>query len=224
MQDWEPSQGKPQQVAVGRAVSTESVQKYIAGRWNIQNALYSPCRKIVFTITSHDQGWGGDYDDRGTYRGSWTWFEAGLERFDEPDPVARDAENQAEPAPLQDEQPAVFHMDNLHTVWPELQKDRGVGFEHVLLGSEDWLIQRNLTATSQETTHRVVWRHSDDIPPESTRADAKLQSLGRGKGTGDGHVVRNLRLGDVITVWGKARFGGWSNHVESLKVQVYWVI
>jgi hypothetical protein len=39
-----------------------------------------PCRKIVFTLKSHDQGWGGSFGDKGTYRGSFTWFDVGLER------------------------------------------------------------------------------------------------------------------------------------------------
>lgn len=38
------------------------------------------CRKIVFSIRSHDQGWGGSAADKGTYRGSYTWFDIGLER------------------------------------------------------------------------------------------------------------------------------------------------
>lgn len=44
--------------------------------------LIHPCRKIVFSLKSHDQGWGGDPEYKGTYESSWTWFEAGLERFD----------------------------------------------------------------------------------------------------------------------------------------------
>jgi hypothetical protein len=44
--------------------------------------LKQPVRKVVFTIKSKDQGWGGQREHRGTYDGSWTWFEAGLERFD----------------------------------------------------------------------------------------------------------------------------------------------
>lgn len=44
--------------------------------------LLNPVRKIVFRIKSRDQGWGGEVDKKGTYKGSWTWFEAGLERFD----------------------------------------------------------------------------------------------------------------------------------------------
>jgi hypothetical protein len=46
------------------------------------NLVKNPCRKIVFTIRSHDQGWGGDPQNKGTYKGSYTWFDAGLERFD----------------------------------------------------------------------------------------------------------------------------------------------
>lgn len=44
--------------------------------------LVNPVRKIVFTIRSKDQGWGGDRASRHTFGGSWTWFEAGLEKFD----------------------------------------------------------------------------------------------------------------------------------------------
>jgi hypothetical protein len=38
-----------------------------------------PCRKIVFTTKSHDQGWSSDMANRGTYNGSYTWFEVGKE-------------------------------------------------------------------------------------------------------------------------------------------------
>jgi hypothetical protein len=44
--------------------------------------LIRPVRKVVFTIRSKDQGWGGDPGSRHTYDGAWSWFEAGLERFD----------------------------------------------------------------------------------------------------------------------------------------------
>lgn len=40
-----------------------------------------PCRKIVFTIKSHDQGWASDRSDTGTYTGSYTWFDVGLEKM-----------------------------------------------------------------------------------------------------------------------------------------------
>lgn len=41
-----------------------------------------PVRKIVFDIESRDQGWTSHGGHPGTYEGSHTWFDAGLERFD----------------------------------------------------------------------------------------------------------------------------------------------
>lgn len=35
-----------------------------------------PVRKVIFTITSKDQGWSSYRLDHGTFNNSWTWFEA----------------------------------------------------------------------------------------------------------------------------------------------------
>ena len=41
-----------------------------------------PCRKVVFTFKSHDQGWGGDVSTKeNRYAGSCTWFDVGLEKM-----------------------------------------------------------------------------------------------------------------------------------------------
>lgn len=81
--------------------------------------------------------------------------------------------------------------------------------------------------------HHVVWSYTDDIIyPNSDDSDesidirvvSQLEDCGRGKATGDGEFVRNLKLGDIVTVWAKARFPGWANHVESVKVDVYWAV
>lgn len=37
-------------------------------------------RKLVFTFQSKDQGWSSYPGDRGSFRNSWTWFEARVER------------------------------------------------------------------------------------------------------------------------------------------------
>ncbi len=37
-------------------------------------------RRIVFSYRSKDQGWSDHYADHGSYRNSWTWFEAGLRK------------------------------------------------------------------------------------------------------------------------------------------------
>ena len=40
-----------------------------------------PVRKVVFTIVSHDQGWGGGMTENGPYHGSFTWFDVGKEEL-----------------------------------------------------------------------------------------------------------------------------------------------
>lgn len=72
-------------------------------------------------------------------------------------------------------------------------------------------------------THTITWTSQDDTASDSPEAE-DLALFGRGAGTGDGSFVRNLEVGDVITVWAKSRFPGWVNNVYSVKVSVYWAV
>lgn len=183
-----------------------------------------PCRKIVFTIRSRDQGWGGETQNHNTYRGSWTWFEAGLERIDArgdcgehcPDhQQALDQDPSGHPhipiCALRPIRPVVTGEDQYRT-----------NFNFELQPAED-KVQCNQTAHSAYITHVVEWRATDDIDPSSAEAD-KLEEIGRGRASGTGEFVRNLKLGDVVTLWAKTRFQGWVNNVESATVDVYWAI
>lgn len=234
-------------------------------------AVEHPCRKIVFTITSHDQGWGGDRPEyRGTYQGSYTWFEAGLERFDKnaerpensierdrtpalsgmdklpqkmvSDDVQRDSAGESPSSsssafvivPNGDEQDEgadgeepkglphpYLPVYSLRPVHPSLQPDRENALHHTLLPEPDWTIQCNKTATRASTTHTVTWSWNDHVNPKTAE---ELRQLGRGQGTGTGAFVRNLKLGDVVTIWAKARFGSWVNSVENVRMDIYWAI
>ena len=46
-----------------------------------QNRGKNVCRKIVFNIKSHDQGWGGERGTKKTYNNSWTWLDVGFENI-----------------------------------------------------------------------------------------------------------------------------------------------
>jgi len=174
-----------------------------------------PCRKIVFTIRSRDQGWGGDQQDHDTYHGSWTWFEAGVERW---------TNNAGDGSPEAQQQPSLV-LEDLSTVYPTVTgSEADTGFDHPLHPQEHLKIQCNKTAARETQEHRVVWSYTDDTDPENETAAAELAANGRGTATGDGKFVRDLKLGDIITVWGKTRFQGWTNNVESVKVDVYWVV
>ncbi|KAG1905836.1 uncharacterized protein F5891DRAFT_1182895 [Suillus fuscotomentosus] len=48
-------------------------------RWGAPTRA-KPSRKIEFQLWGYDQGWGDDYDNRGTYNDSYSWFDASVLR------------------------------------------------------------------------------------------------------------------------------------------------
>lgn len=186
--------------------------------------LAHPCRRIVFTIRSEDQGWGGTREDAGTYRHSWTWFEAGLERWCSTGTTETDVTGHHRP---QQAKPSLMVSD-LSTVLPEVVWDEESDdyvFSHPLLPREDLKIQCNVVASREVREHRIVWSYTDDIDRDrDVEAVAQLAEKGRGTVTGNGKFVRDLKLGDVVTVWAKARFPGWQNRVHSIKLDIYYAV
>lgn len=194
----------------------------------------TPCRKIVFTIKSHDQGWGGAFNQRGTYVGSYTWFDVGLERMTatREDIVQEKPELAPQPQfnlhfePPQDASQQTPVICNLRTVIPATPVKRNEtdpdSFEHPLLPSMTTL-QKNITASRDTKEHKITWLSSDNVIPDSLDA-AELEKQGRGRDTANGEFVRNLKVGDVVTVWAKARFPQWINFVEEVRMDVYWAV
>lgn len=115
----------------------------------------------------------------------------------------------------------------LRPVHPAIERagsgDEGYIYVHPLLRQDEFEIHRNKTASREWQEHSVTWSYLDDIEPDS-ESGKELDEAGRGRNTGDGSFVSSLRLGDVVTVWGKARFPLWVNHVESVKIDLYWAV
>ncbi|KAK0218434.1 hypothetical protein EDD85DRAFT_734092, partial [Armillaria nabsnona] len=63
-------------------------------------------------------------------------------------------------------------------------------------------IQDNVRADSQYRTHVNVWDHQD-APPLIKE------------------WMANIKPGDTISVYPRARFPGWVNHVQSVTIDVY---
>lgn len=167
----------------------------------LPHRLAHPCRKIVFTIDSHDQGWGGEPGCRGTYRGSYTWFNADVVPFeDEPPSTATDTNTQ------------------------EGSRKRGYkpGDPHFMPGDDK--LQSNLTGTGRTQHYTITWHNLDAISPGTPEAEEIDRTQGRGQATLDGRRVREMRPGDSISVWARARFGGWANHVQGISVRVFWTV
>ncbi|KAI0805503.1 hypothetical protein GGR55DRAFT_655540 [Xylaria sp. FL0064] len=204
---------------LGEEFTRKELERFVEGP---PTTLDHPFRKIVFDIVSRDQGWSHEVDTHSTYRHSWTWFDAGIDRFDkghtgsgEEDAGKSDAEasGSSEKAPT---------TDAIRPIWPPL-KEPFSEYDHQLHVAPDHMIQCNRVAGQEWQHHRVEWSCTDDIDPESSAAK-ELESVGRGSATGDGSFVRNLKVGDMVTVWGRARFPGWTNNVQKVRVEVYWAL
>jgi hypothetical protein len=196
-----------------------------------------PCRKIVFTLESHDQGFGGSWSHKGTYEGSYTWFDVGLERTSatREEVVGYNLEMVPSPQFLMFANPAGATMDGEHservtcslqTIIPtspqEPGQEAGNDFHHPLLPST-MALQRNATATRDFKKYQITWSCDDNVVPDSLEA-AALETQGRGRDSANGEFVRNLKVGDVVTIWAKARFPQWLNVVENVNMDVYWAV
>lgn len=241
----------------------------------LQNpTLEKPIRQVVWTIHSHDQGWSGEAaDTKGTYRPSYTWFDAEIERYT---PGAQKSQAHRNPSKytVHDFLPAWERLPTPGTAGPSLpprpwiepspylgeqaseneQTSRSGSSTDPVVRSEevgtaddnedryihypifpndyrgplsfdrpDYRVQTNVHARRSTTEHRIVWDYRDTIDPESPEAEA-LTMIGRGAVSGDGRFVRALRVGDCVTLWAKARFPAWTNHVEYASVEIYFAV
>jgi hypothetical protein len=118
-----------------------------------------------------------------------------------------------------------FPLCSLRSIQPPIESspEGERRFQHPLAASPEYKIQCNRTASRALANYIIEWSWLDDINPESSEAE-QLELDGRGRATGTGEFVRNLKLGDVVTIWGKARFGGWVNHVKEVSIKIYWAL
>ncbi|KAJ7167879.1 hypothetical protein C8R46DRAFT_1191886 [Mycena filopes] len=137
--------------------------------------------RVVFTTVSHDQGWGGEYGTQGTYRQSYTWFEAAILR--------------RPPAASVDSDSSIAHAPDADTGM-EYDPAFEVAKDDDAEGSPStrWLVQRNVVAAGNFRQHSVAW----PAPAPPAPADS-------GAGAGAGFVER-LDAGDVIAVVARAIF------------------
>ncbi|THV05167.1 hypothetical protein K435DRAFT_961545 [Dendrothele bispora CBS 962.96] len=162
-------------------------------------------REVRFRIRSHDQGWGGDANHRGTYNGSSTWFEA---------VILRPASELGHPSWYQNVltgPTSLLGPDALQTLSSSSLQDNDDQ-------PRRWHIQSNVTASGKFRDHVVTWRTTDEANPE----EEQLYDRAKGR-MGRGHeLVRSLRAGDRLAIIAKALLPGWVNHVASASAEIFY--
>ncbi|KAH7925691.1 hypothetical protein BV22DRAFT_969693, partial [Leucogyrophana mollusca] len=181
------------------------------GRWLPPRGEH-PCRMIEFQLWSRDQGFSHEIHNHGTYRGSYTWFDAGVESLK-----------------------SVGTLDH-NVSWPvyliteasDSERLAGSPFQFTDPGKHPFLpppthLQRNIHAKSEMHHHTVVWHYLDCVEEGSSEAvEAELR--GQGWKSLDGSFVRGLKVGDCITLWLRARFPAWAMRAAKAKMDIYWAV
>ncbi|KAI0434832.1 hypothetical protein F5Y09DRAFT_294992 [Xylaria sp. FL1042] len=203
---------------LGEEFTRTELERFVDGP---PSTLDHPFRKIVFDIVSRDQGWSHEVDTHSTYRHSWTWFDAGIDRFEKAHTDSSEDKEKSGTA-VSSSSEKVPTTDDIRPIWPPV-KEQSSEYYHELHATPDHKIQCNRVAEQEWQHHRVEWSWTDDVDPESSAAK-ELDSMGRGSATGDASFLRNLKVGDMVTVWGRARFGAWVNNVQKIRVEVYWAL
>lgn len=183
-----------------------------------KNEEYKP-RFVKFKTNSSDQGWGGEANCKGTYRGSFSWFEATILRPVQADHFVEPLETTFSRQPQQSLMEPASAREHLQA--------HGWDFVAADDGSLAWPVQRNVTATPTPKEHEVEWWLNEEV--EASDED----------GSGDGKgFVEKLQPGDVVALWARAmvrsliltidprpanmvsQFPGWSNNVISAYIEV----
>lgn len=196
-----------------------------------------PCRKIVFELKSHDQGYTSEMRGPGEYDYSWTWFDAGIETtIFRPSAIVSSAQgcNPDEVlGRLQSVGPSIPWLSGYDPTKSPHQAPKGFALEyqpqiaetesfHPFLPPQT-RVQSNATAHGNTKTHIITWSYTDCFGADSPEAD-EAAAMGRGRESLDGAFVKRLRTGDCVTLWARARFPGWTNTVEQAKVHVFWAV
>ncbi|KAL4902532.1 hypothetical protein BDW74DRAFT_60307 [Aspergillus multicolor] len=167
-----------------------------------------PCRKIILSILSHDQGGylesrlaGPDHPP--AYEGTYTWFDA---------EVVHNAHEPSQKSAI-DERLGSTNKSPRH-----------FAPDDPLLLPRGNALQRNRARMSRAKRHIISWHYLDDIASDSPEAGDIEHDTGRGRDTLDGKQVREMEIGDSIVIWARARFPGWVNYVNEVSVRVFWAI
>lgn len=161
-------------------------------------------KSIEFDIVSRDQGWTSE-NTQGTFdTTSWTEVSIMRDTIGEPNRSAPILRLRGVPIDC----PASFQegLVDQERGWELVKRP-----ECASIGPQDgegpfaWYLQGNCVAVGNRE-YRICWTE------DGCRGNA-------GSGAGEG-FVRELRDGDWILVWARAKYPGWQCHVDSVKITV----
>lgn len=172
---------------------------------------------VRWWIKSHDQGYSGEpAENKGTYRCSWTWFEAAILRGSRVCRLEEDLVKTEEPVNITD--PAVpYPEEGLEEVGVTV-----VGEELAEEVKTRWRVQSNVNSHRDPTEHVIEWFPHQKIPeevlsdPGNTNSEEDVRT-GHGFGIG---FVDALKPGDRLVLIARATYPAWINNIRGAEVEI----
>jgi hypothetical protein len=192
------------------------------------------CRKIVFQIWSHDQGTSSYRAHWGTYENVHSWIEAGVDHVR----ATNDVEGTELPARmLWIPKDISFYRtpgdsedipgENNDSDADSMGVSRSGESQEVLFRIDPDAqlgLQRNVHADRDTYHHTITWYYSDGTADDPRPPMIGDEAEPEGANLQGGGFVRDLRVGDCVTIWAKAQYPNWANTIERAQIDVYWAI
>lgn len=174
----------------------------------------NPFRKVEFRILSYDQGW------HLSWSSSPNWFEAHIKHtlLRQPDWSFLRIEVESE----NDIPPNGFKWTDVTFASPSYQP-------HVLVDTNmvtDLGHNHDFITNGALQQHRIVWHYLDNLNVQSdTKSEvSKSQNSGSETATAAAKFVRDLKVGDTIALWAKAKQREWLNLGQYVSIVVTWAV
>ncbi|KAF9033750.1 hypothetical protein BDZ89DRAFT_1062848 [Hymenopellis radicata] len=172
-------------------------------------------KAITIQTESCDQGWGGEPEHRGTYNGSWTWFEAAIIRSDD-DSIPWWVSGVERSLPVD------LYREGLDRSAAERNAALSCEVRLPDLDRSRWHVSSNLTAVKKYKENVVHWTAEDpkdidnDIPPGHRHA--------RGIYGRDADFVNLMQSGDRVALLVMTKFPMWTNNIRQASITVHYSI
>jgi hypothetical protein len=178
-------------------------------------------RSVKFTITSADQGWGGERPD--TYMASYSWFSTAIYRprrgLDDPD---ASLENQSDRSSAQVPRNGAANNIPQYVPNPDLDVRTSnlaivVPDDRSAVGGTNgvWKVQSNLVGHRTPILHEIEWFKGQRVTERDRHHDGGEDGVG---------FVELLQPGDQIGLYAEAEFPGWRNEVKAASIEIKYSI
>ncbi|KAK6354329.1 hypothetical protein TWF730_008736 [Orbilia blumenaviensis] len=180
---------------------------------------FTTLRSLTFVLRSRDQGWSSSYDDWGTFKGAWSWFDVELWRPAKgPKPTGRDIHLAGNSWELDASKLVVKDKKYMVGSWL-LQRNKHAGRMW-----EDFVVTWDVNVFELDDRLSAKWEVGLSVQGGLDNAVAKMERWYKGGWSPNGQFIRDLKPEDELRIVMKTSEShqGWRCEVQKCEVRAIW--